>query len=279
VRVLVLGGAGFIGCHITQQLFSHGHEVAVFGRRSTIADLPGDIQVIPGDRNLLEASARELSTLHPDVVVDAIAFTEDQARALVAVFRGIAQRIVVLSSGDVYRAYDVLFRRIQGAIEPTPLSELSALRDRLYPYRGVPLASSEGFNWDHYEKIVVEGVVMSCAELPATVLRLPMVYGPGDYRGQKRRFWAYLKRMDDGRPAIPLDQRMARWRAPWGYVEDVAEAVRFAVENDSAAGKVYNVGEADGLDIQGWVEELGLVAGWRGRIVLVDEHGHGQDPS
>ena len=30
---------------------------------------------------------------------------------------------------------------------------------------------------------------------------------------KKRRFWTYLKRMDDGRQAILLDQRTARWRA------------------------------------------------------------------
>jgi nucleoside-diphosphate-sugar epimerase len=55
------------------------------------------------------------------------------------------------------------------------------------------------------------------------------------------------------------------------YVEDVAEAVRLAVENPRAAGQVYNVGEADGLDFEGWVQELATVTGWRGRIVVVDE--------
>jgi nucleoside-diphosphate-sugar epimerase len=107
--------------------------------------------------------------------------------------------------------------------------------------------------------------------LPATILRLPMVYGPGAHDGKKRRFWAYLKRMDDGRPAILLDQGTARWRAPWGYAGDVAEAVRLAVENERAAGEIYNVGEEDGLDMQGWVKELAAVAGWGGRIVVVDE--------
>jgi nucleoside-diphosphate-sugar epimerase len=97
-----------------------------------------------------------------------------------------------------------------------------------------------------------------------------MVYGPGDYGGQKRRFWPYWKRMEDGRPAILLDQRTARWRAPWGYVEDVAEAVGLAAESERAAGEVYNVGE-HAPDMHGWVQELAAVAGWRGRIVVVDE--------
>jgi nucleoside-diphosphate-sugar epimerase len=91
---------------------------------------------------------------------------------------------------------------------------------------------------------------LSDSDLTATVLRLPMVYGPGAREAVKRRFFAYLKRFDDRRPAILLDERTARWRAPWGYTGDVAEAVRLVVENERTAGEIYNVGESDGLDIQ-----------------------------
>ena len=271
MRVLVLGGTGFIGPHIVRRLIAQGHQVTVFRRGAGFAELPNGVGVIVGDRNRLAASAREFDDLRPDVVVDVIAFTEEHAKGLMRAFSGVAKRIVVLSSGDVYRANDLLFRRISGTLDPTPLTESSRLRDRLYPYRGTPVPRVEGFSWDDYDKVLVERVVMSNAELPGTVLRLPMVYGPGDRGGQKRRFWTYLKRMDDGRQAILMDQQTARWRGSWGYVADVAEAVRLAVENERAAGEVYNVAEANGLDLQGWVEELATVVGWRGRIAVVDE--------
>jgi len=271
MRVLVLGGTGFIGPHVVRRLIAQGHQVTVFRRGSGLAELPDGVGVIVGDRNRLEASAREFGDVRPEVVVDAVAFTEEQAKGLMSAFSGIAKRIVVLSSGDVYRANDLLFRRIQGSVEPTPLTESSPLRDRLYPYRGTPVPPIEGFSWEEYDKVLVEREVMSNAGVPGTVLRLPMVYGPGDRDGQKRRFWTYLKRMDDDRQAILMDQRTARWRAPWGYVADVAEAVRLAVENERAAGEVYNVAEAEGLDLQGWVQELAAVVGWRGRIAVVDE--------
>jgi nucleoside-diphosphate-sugar epimerase len=270
MRVLILGGTGFIGPHIVRRLMAHGHQVTIFRRGSGLADVPDGVGVIVGDRNRLQASAREFGDLRPDVVVDVIAYTEEQAKGLRA-FSGIANRIVILSSGDVYRANDLLFRRIPGPPDPTPLRESSPLRDRLYPYRGTGVPPVEGFNWDDYDKVLVERAAMSHDQLPATIMRLPMVYGPGAPDGPKRRFWAYLKRMDDGRQAILLDQRTARWRAPWGYVEDVAEAVRLAVENSRATGEVYNVGEADGLDMQGWVQELARAAGWRGRIAVIDE--------
>jgi nucleoside-diphosphate-sugar epimerase len=267
MRVLVLGGAGFIGSHIVQRLIQAGHAVTTFLRPNHARK---DIPAIYGDRNHIDQSLDDFRRLRPDIVVDTIAFTEAQAQALVTVFRGIARRTVVLSGGDVYRAHDILHGRVPGPLEHTPLTESSPLRDRLYPYRGVPLPHIEGFNLDDYEKIMVERAVMGIADLPGTVLRLPMVYGPGDHEGRKRRFWPYLKRMDDGREALLLDRRTANWKAPWGYTAEIAEAVRLAVEQDRAAGQIYNVGESDSLDMQTWIRELAQVAGWQGRVVVVD---------
>jgi hypothetical protein len=56
--------------------------------------------------------------------MDVIAFTEDQAKELVAALSGISKSIVVLRSSDVYPANDLLFRRIERMIDPTPLTEL-----------------------------------------------------------------------------------------------------------------------------------------------------------
>jgi nucleoside-diphosphate-sugar epimerase len=271
VRVLVLGGTGFIGQQVARRLVASGHEITIFHRGSDVSNLPERVRAVQGDRNQLEQSADDFRRLCPDVVVDCIAFTQQQAVSLVDVFRGIAKRLVVLSSGDVYRANDLLFGRFIGTLEPTPLSESSALREHFYPYRGMSIPQAYGINWDDYDKILVERVVLGDDDLRATVLRLPMVYGPGAREAAKRRFFAYLKRMDDGRPVILMDERTARWRAPWGYAGDVAEAVRLAVDNEHAAGNIYNVGESDGLDMQGWVSELGAVVGWGGEVVVLDE--------
>lgn len=270
MRVLVLGGTGFIGRHIVQRLLASGHNVTVFSRTPG-PDTPAGATVILGDRNRLAASVTAFRDLQPDVVVDAIAYTEEQAKAAAAVFRGVAQRIIVLSSGDVYRANDILFRRTEAAPDPTPLTEDSPLRERLYPYRGASLPPVEDFNFDDYEKILVERAFTNNADLPATILRLPMVYGPGDSTGRKRRFWPYQKRMEDGRPAILLDRRTAEWRAPWGYVEDVADAVRLAVENEKAAGTTYNVSEAEFFNMRDWIARIAVAVGWQGGIIIVDQ--------
>ena len=272
MRVLILGGNGFLGPPIARRLLASGADVTVFQRGTAHGvDVPRAMNVIQGDRNALDQSVDAFRRLRPDVVVDVIAFTQRQAEALMNTFRGISKRVVVLSSGDVYLANDIVFRRVEGRLEPTPLTESSPLRERLYPYRGVPVPSAYGIDWDDYDKILVERAMLGDSDLPTTVLRLPMVYGPGDSGGRKRRFMSYVKRMEDGRAAILLDRRTAKWRAPWGYVEDIAEAVRLCVENDRAAGEVYNVGEADSLDMADWVRHLATVMGWTGQLVFADE--------
>jgi nucleoside-diphosphate-sugar epimerase len=133
-----------------------------------------------------------------------------------------------LSSGDVYRAKRYSLQARSRELETTLLTESSAVRDRLYPYRGVHAPGVHDFDYDHYDKLLVERIVLNDRDLPATILRLAMVYGPGARQAMKRWFFVFLKRMDDGRPQILVDQRTAKWRAPWGYVGDVAEAVRLA---------------------------------------------------
>lgn len=102
---------------------------------------------------------RDFRDFAPDVVLDMIASTELDGNTLVDLFRGMARRVVNISSGDVYRAYD-RFRRVDpGPPDPTPLTEGSPLRDRLFPYRGKAQGPSDfAFN---YEKILMERAVMS----------------------------------------------------------------------------------------------------------------------
>jgi nucleoside-diphosphate-sugar epimerase len=204
----------------------------------------------------LEEHASELRRLAPDVVLDMIPMNERDARDTVGAFRGVADRVVAISSADVYRAFDITRGLHPGPPDPVPLDEEAPLRDRLYPYE-IPEA-------EEYEKILVERAVMGDPHMPGTVLRLPMVYGPGD---DMHRFFSYLKRMDDGRPSILLDEGRARWRWTRGYVEDVATAVALAVTDERASGRVYNVGEAGAPTEAEWVEEIGRAAAWGGRVL------------
>jgi nucleoside-diphosphate-sugar epimerase len=219
-----------------------------------------------GDRRLLPLYAEELQEFAPEIVLDMIAMIEEDAREVVELFTGIARRVITLSSQDVYRAFGRARSKESGPADPSVINEDSPLRENLYPYRGTPAVSTHEERWlDNYDKILVERVVMGNPELPGTILRLPAVYGPGD---QQYRMFSYIKRMDDGRPAILLDEAEARWRWTYGYVENVANAITLAVLDDRASGRIYNVGEPFTLSMEERVQKIGETTGWQGRIVL-----------
>ena len=274
MRILVIGGTNFIGPHIVRRLAGQGHELVLFhrgplaadtpkgrfARGAEHADLPEGARQMYGDRERLADYAHALRDSAPEVVLDMIPQNDDDARGVQAVFRGVARRVVAISSQDVYRAYGRLLRTEPGQPDPLPLTEDAPLRERMYAQAGmIPGA-------ERYEKILAERVYLGDAALPGTVLRLPAVYGPGDHQ---HRVFEYLKRIDDGRQVIVLEEQLAGWRWTRGYVENVADAVALAVTDERAAGRVYNAGDPDTLTQAEWVRAIGAAAGWHGEIKTV----------
>jgi nucleoside-diphosphate-sugar epimerase len=270
MHVLVLGGTKFIGPDVVRHLVGDGHAVTIFHRGQTEADLPPEVVHRHGDRATLGERRAEFARLEADVVVDMRPLGEVDARAVMETFAGITERVVAISSEDVYRAYGRLIGTEPGEPDAVPLTEDSPLRQRLYPYRGEQArAAADPMRWaDDYDKILVERQVMGDPDLPGTILRLPMVYGPRD--GQ-HRFWSYLKRMDDGRPAIILGADTARWRTTRSFVENVAAAIARAATDRRAAGRIYNVAEPEVPTEAAFVRELAEVVGWSGEVVVVPE--------
>ncbi len=272
MRILMIGGTRFIGPPVVRLLAELGHHVALFHRRPPEVKLPLDVQHILGDRrDHLADHAETFRRFEPDVVVDMIPITERDAQMVVGTFKGMTYRVVAISSQDVYRAYGRVNGTEPGPADPTPLTEDSPLRERLYPYRGdTPRAPNDPTRlFDDYEKILVERVIMSDPGLPGTVLRLPMIYGPHDYQ---HRVHQYLRRMDDGRPAIVVSDQMARWRWTRDYVENTAAAIALAITDDRAAGQIYNIGEMPALTLAEWIERIGLIAGWDGEVVVAPDY-------
>ncbi len=262
MRVLFLGGTRFIGLGAVRILAARGHEIGVFHRGETNAELPEGVACFLGDRRRLGDSKATLRAFAPDVIVDMFAMTEAHARATVETLAGAARRFVVASSADVYRVRDRLWRVEAGPPDPVALTEDAPLRVTRFPYRAEATRTDE---WLYdYDKIPVEEIARR--DLDATILRLPAVYGPGDYR---KRVWDYLKPIVEGRAEIPIDSQQATWRWTRGFVTNVAEAIALVVEDDRAAGRVYNVGESDAPTELAWAEAIARAASYRGRIVAV----------
>ncbi len=265
MRVLIIGGTRFMGPHIVNELTDGGHEVTVLHRGNTPAVLPEGAKEILGDRNRLVDLKPQIKKLGPDVVLDMVLLNERQAREMVGVLSGIAGRLVVASSCDVYHAYGMLNGLETGPATSGRITEDSPLRQKLHPYRA--MAEDENHPLYDYDKIPAEQAVMSAAGLPGTVLRLPVVYGPNDYQ---HRLAEHLRRMIDNRPAILMGKAQADWTIVRGYSENCAHAFSGAITDFIAAGRIYNVGEPTAYSERAWAEGVAAAVGWKGEIVTLD---------
>jgi nucleoside-diphosphate-sugar epimerase len=266
MQILIIGGTHFIGPAVVHRLHAQSHNITLFHRGKSKAALPDGITHIYGDRKNLHDFENDFKKFKPDVVLDMIPITEHDAKTIVKTFRGIARRLVAISSQDVYRTYGILIGKEEG-LEPIPTDEDAPLRTKLYPYRGeTPRPDDDPRKiLDDYDKIPIEKIIMENTESAGTVLRLPMVYGPGDYQ---HRLFEYLKRMDDKRPAIILERELAAWRSSVGYVGNVADAIVLAVTDRRAQNRIYNIAEPEPPTLAAWVKKIGTVAGWHGDVVI-----------
>jgi len=229
MRILVVGGTGFIGAPIVREIARQDHDVAIYHRGETRVNLPAFVREIvdPSSITPIRNFLPEVFDFRPDVVIHTMAMGLEDSQAAVAAFAGRAGRFVLLSSGDVYRAYGRFTKIEPGPIDNELLCEEAPLRTVLFPYRGK--ASSKDVLQYWYEKILAERVVLSEPRLPGTVLRLPKVYGPGG---------------NEDLATIYRYRHHPNWRWTHGFVENVAAAIVLAATHPRAEGRVYNAGEA-----------------------------------
>lgn len=260
MRILIIGGTQFIGPFVVQTLHEQGHDIILFNRGLTIHQFPFKVKTIRGNRAELSSYKEAFRALSPDVVIDMIPYSENDAKQIANTFRGLVNRIVIISSCDVYRAYDRLLKLFTDKLISIPLAEESDLRENFYPYRKI--MNSQPNDWTYYyDKILVENTIRSYSDINSTILRLPMVYGPGDYL----RIYPYLKRMDDNRPIL-LDENKAHWRFSRGYVEDIAHAIALCALDNRPGNRIYNAGEITTYSEIEWIQQVGQMAGWTNTI-------------
>jgi nucleoside-diphosphate-sugar epimerase len=255
-RVLVLGGTRFLGPPIVGQLVEAGHDVVVFHRGEREPAEASQAEHVHGDFTRLPEYISRRSRRKPEVVIDVVPSIDKDGHG-VRHFRGIADRAVVVTSLDVYRAFAVAWGSDDVQVESMPLTEDSATRSGPSP------DLTPDIDFDNLE---VEQALADDTALPTTVLRLPMIYGAGD---PQRRLARYIRRMSDGRPAIILDERIAVRRWSRGYVENVAAAVARAAVDERARGRTYNVAETTTPNEAEWVGLLGEACGWSGEILAL----------
>lgn len=250
MRVLIIGGTGFIGQWIVRVLVEQTHEVRIFHRGRTTAALPPSVSHIQGERAELPRFAPLFRGWAPDVVLDTFAYDRDDLALVARAIEEIPCRLVLLSSMDVYRAYGIYCRLEEGAPDSRRLDENAPLRRVLYPYRK-NAASVDGLLY-RYDKIPVEQFALSEMNRPVTILRLGKAYGPED---PQRHAQDYLKQVRRGR--VQLAKERSEWRWSRTYVENAAGAIALAIAAKASGSRIYNVADEPVLTEWAWMEAVG----------------------
>ena len=275
-RVLITGGAGFIGSHLADELLAHGYRVraldslvpAVHGEERVRPEhLAPEVELVQGDVRDGAAVDRALKTV--DVVfhlasrnvgssVDALG----TAVLLGALQRNPVEKLVVGSSMTVYG--EGLYRRPDGTAlevqERTPQQLQAGCWEPTGP-DGEPLQvlptpetktptprSAHAVATYHQERVCLTSG--SAASIPTIALRFFNVYGPrmalGDpHAGVVALFAARLLR---GAPPRVLEDGLQQ--RDFVNVHDVVRACRMALECNAAAGGVFNVGSGGSMTLR-----------------------------
>jgi 2'-hydroxyisoflavone reductase len=102
MKLLMLGGTGFVGRHITEAALDAGHEVTLFNRGKTNAEVFPAARRLVGDREAGDLAA--LATGEWDAVVDVNAYIPRRVREAVAALDGRVGHYTFISTVSVYEA-------------------------------------------------------------------------------------------------------------------------------------------------------------------------------
>jgi dTDP-glucose 4,6-dehydratase len=249
VRILVAGGAGFIGSHFVKRLRRGGEEVVVLDKLTysgNRANLPEDVELQVGD--IAEPADVAKAAEGCDAIVNFAAEThvdrsvlspEEFGRTnfrgtqvLLEHVRGSGQRLVQVSTDEVYGDLEAG----GSSTETDPLNPSS-------PYAAAKAAG----------ELLIPAYVRTYG-VDAAITRGSNTYGPNQY--PEKFIPLFVTNMLDGEP-LPLygDGRQVR---DWLHVEDHCAGIELVLRV-GGTGEIYNVGgdnERENIDVADVLFEL-----------------------
>ena len=102
MKILVLGGTGFVGRHIVEVLLRARHSVSIFNRGRSSDELPIQVERLRGDRDHGPSGLEALTARVWDVCVDASGYTARQVRSSAEKLHRNVGRYVFVSAVSVY---------------------------------------------------------------------------------------------------------------------------------------------------------------------------------
>lgn len=299
-RILVTGGAGFIGSNLVSSLLRDGCEVTILdamlraGCESNLRWLVG--QKPNGRLRFIKGDVRDFETVREAATgIDVIFHVAGQVAVTSSVLNP-REDFDINASGTLNvleaarlggREPVVVFtstNKVYGGMEEVPVIE----RDNRYEYSRLPHGVSESQPLDFHSpygcsKGTADQYVRDYARiygLPTVVFRMSCIYGPRQFGTEDQGWLAhFMKSAARGKPiTIYGDGKQVRDVL---YVEDLVRAFRLAVEMiDTTAGEVFNIGGGPARTLSVWAEFGDLIARFNGNPVpvLYDEWRAGDQP-
>lgn len=206
LRILILGGTGFLGPEQVNTALARGHEVTLFNRGVSAAGLYGGrVEVLRGNRDSRTAPGLEAlaGSRRWDVVIDNSGYLPRHVRDSAALLRDRCEQYIFISTGAVYD-----FSKREVCDETGPLQQLAD-------------PTSEIENGQTYGplKVECEKAVLAAFGARATLVRPTFVFGPGD---DTDRFTYWIERIARGGavlgptfPGLGLQWVDVRDLCPW----------------------------------------------------------------
>ena len=212
LRILFLGGTGFIGPHMVRYAMYRGHEVTLFNRGRTAPELFPGVETLIGDRDDQLDSLRGGTW---DAVIDNSGYVPRHVRDSAELLRDSVGRYLFTSTGSVYN------------FDQDELTEDAEL---------LPIEDPTSEDVDRYYgplKVLCENAVTDTYGERGTVVRLHVVAGPGD---PTDRFTYWPVRINHGGEIIAPGSQST----PVQFIDvrDLAEFMVLLLERD--IGGTYN---------------------------------------
>src|SRR5437773_11384124 len=272
MRILITGGAGFIGSHLVEKLLAVGHEVVVLDdfngfydpriKHANIAGFAKDVSVCRVDlresdsvRNLFHrekvyaiahlaarAGVRpsiQQPRLYYDTNVTGTLHLLEAARVIGA------QRFIFASSSSVY-----------GVSKRIPFSEDEHLTQTLSPYAATKIAGE--FLCSTYSHLY---------QLRVVALRYFTVYGPR--QRPDLAIHQFTRRIYAGQPIDQFGDGTTR--RDYTYVDDVIHGTMAAFQYEGPLFDIFNLGESDTIQLKDLIVSIENVLGKKAKINRLPE--------
>jgi len=229
MRIVVTGGAGFIGGHVAEKLAQAGHEVTIYDKMAPKFRLPDRCEYIQGD--ILDKAALLMVMTGKDVLIHAAAMSNTMHcvkfpdRAVELNCLGTATALEVAQKVGIKRVIMAGSSLISGLLPNGDMCEIVDVGKSYHLYVTTKL----------FQEMIVRDFQQMYG-LPYTVLRYGICYGPRMTHGVVADI--FIKKALAGEP-LTVEGGGHQWRQ-YLYVEDLAEAHVLALDK-VAENKTYNV--------------------------------------